>query len=106
MRFWIHRGHAGLEGPALSPVGKEKSSPRPNERKISGSLAEFFQRIWAIVVAPKKVGFFCCANRRRFRRIAGNAVWTAPRPDIGLGDSVQKIFKKVKKRLVSPLKPR
>jgi hypothetical protein len=31
---------------------------------------------------------------------------TGPRPDIAPGGSVQNILKKVKKRLVSPLKPR
>jgi len=59
-----------------------------------------------MIVASKKAAFFCCTNGRHFRKITGNAVWMGPRADIGLAPPVQKIFKKVKKRLVSPLKPR
>jgi hypothetical protein len=54
----------------------------------------------------KEISFFCCLWGRVFCKIAGNKVWTARGPDITPGGTVQNIFKKVKKRLVSPLKPR
>jgi len=66
---------------------------------LPGSQGRFERR-------PKKTGFFCCTDRRNFRRIAGNQAWPVRRPDITLGASVQNILKKMKKRLVSPLKPR
>jgi len=55
---------------------------------------------------PKKTDFFCCLGSRDFCTIARNQVGLGCRPDIRAGGSVQKILKKVKKRLVSPLKPR
>jgi hypothetical protein len=56
--------------------------------------------------AAKKLHFFVALGAGFFCKIAGNKVWAARRPDITPGGPVQNIFKKVKKRLVSPLKPR
>jgi hypothetical protein len=56
--------------------------------------------------AAKKFRFFCCLGTRVFGKIAGNKAWTARGPDITPGGAVQNILKKVKKRLVSPIKPR
>jgi len=54
----------------------------------------------------KKIHFFCCTGGQIFCRITGKQAWPGNRPDITPGTAVQNILKKVKKRLVSPLKPR
>jgi hypothetical protein len=54
----------------------------------------------------KEISFFCCLGAGVFCKIARNKVWTARGPDITPGSAVQNILKKVKKRLVSPAKPR
>jgi hypothetical protein len=56
--------------------------------------------------AAKKFRFFCCLGAGFLCKIAGNKAWTARGPDITPGSAVQNILKKVKKRLVSPAKPR
>jgi hypothetical protein len=59
-----------------------------------------------MVVAMKRIRFFCCRKGRHFRKISQNEGWRGCRPDSALAGPVQNILKKVKKRLVSPLKPR
>jgi hypothetical protein len=75
---------------------------------VSGQI--FFQRFCVVDCHPgtatKKFHFFCCLGARLFCKIAGNKAWTARGPDITPGGAVQNILKKVKKRLVSPIKPR
>jgi hypothetical protein len=56
--------------------------------------------------AAKKSRFFYCLESRFLCRIARNKAWMARRLDISPGSAVQNILKKVKKRLVSPIKPR
>jgi hypothetical protein len=50
--------------------------------------------------------FFSCLGHKIFSKIARNEPWPASRLDITLAAVVQNILKKVKKRLVSPFKPR
>jgi len=57
-------------------------------------------------VALKKIAFFCCTSGRDFRKISENEGGRGCPPDIALAGPVQNILKKVKKRLVSPFKPR
>jgi hypothetical protein len=54
----------------------------------------------------EEIAFLCCLGSGFFCRIARNKAWMACRPDITPGSAVQNILKKVKKRLVSPRKPR
>jgi hypothetical protein len=75
---------------------------------VSGQI--IIKRFWEVDcragTAAKKSRFFCCLGSRFSCRIARNRAWMARRPDINPGSAVQNILKKMKKRLVSPHKPR
>jgi hypothetical protein len=90
---------------------KIASARWPNDYSAQDRLpTDFFQRFCGVHGRPggaaKKFHFFCCLGDQVFRKIAGNKVWTALGPDITPGGAVQNILKKMKKRLVSPIKSR
>ena len=69
----------------------------------------FLQRKVEFVVEeepPAKNPFFLLHDPPGFLQNRGKSGLTGPPPDIALAGPVQNILKKVKKRLVSPLKPR
>jgi hypothetical protein len=72
---------------------KSKGARWPNDYFAPHCLSEKFR-------------FSCCLRCGFLCKIAGNQGWKARAPDITPGSAVQNILKKMKKRLVSPLKPR
>src|SRR4051812_27214141 len=95
-----------------SPPASEKEkrcSPNESYRAAVGQREVFFNESAVLLsgqASRNKFTFFVVSIAWIFAKIAGSQVWAGGRPDIGSGGSVQKILKKVKKRLVSPLKPR
>jgi hypothetical protein len=90
---------------------KNNNARWPNDYSARNRLrTDFFSTLLRGALSPreggKEISFFCCLGARVFGKIAGNKVGTARGPDITPGGAVQNIFKKVKKRLVSPIKPR
>jgi hypothetical protein len=89
---------------------ESKNARLPNDYFARDRRGRFFQRIGVVHSAPeghrKNFVFFCCLQVRFLCKIAENNAWMARGPDITPGSAVQNILKKVKKRLVSPIKPR
>jgi hypothetical protein len=89
---------------------KRKMANAPKEASVkNGDAPNFstdFHVGWPAFRTPGELHFFYCLGSADLGKIPQNRFETGCSADIPLAGSVQKIFKKVKKRLVSPRKPR